>query len=63
MGTIKHTFEETYRLNEQEKNEFEKYYNPAFREWFVEDFEGDPDLLDSIIAEVDRIDKSLGGRD
>jgi TRAP-type transport system periplasmic protein len=56
----KKNFEESYTPTTSEKEAFSDIAKPAFREWFVEEFEGDEELLNNLLSEVDRIHKELG---
>jgi len=56
----KKNFKDTYALTAAEKAEFAKIAKPAFRKWYVEEFKGDEELLDSMLNEVDKIYKSMG---
>ncbi len=56
----KKNFEEAYTPTTSEKEAFSEIAKPAFREWFVEEFGGDEELLDNLLSEVDRIHKELG---
>jgi len=53
-------FKEAYVPTAAEKAEFAKIAKPAFRKWYVEEFKGDEELLDSMLNEVDKIYKSMG---
>lgn len=56
----KKNFKEAYALTTAEKAEFAEIAKPAFRKWYVEEFKGDEELLDSILNEVEKIYKSFG---
>jgi len=56
----KKNFKEAYAFTTADKAEFAKIAKPAFRKWYVEEFKGDENLLNSMLDEVDKIYKSLG---
>ncbi len=56
----KKNFEEAYVPTALEKQAFSDIAKPAFREWFVEDFGGDEELLNDLLSEVERIHQELG---
>jgi TRAP-type C4-dicarboxylate transport system substrate-binding protein len=56
----KKNFKEAYVPTASEKEAFGNIAKPAFRKWFVEDFKGDEEMLNDLLAEVDRVHKALG---
>jgi len=56
----KKNFKATYVPTPAEKEGFAAKMRPAYREWFVKDFKGDPALLESLLAEVDKFHKNYG---
>ncbi|MDD3427799.1 MAG: TRAP transporter substrate-binding protein DctP [Caldisericia bacterium] len=56
----KKNFEEAYMPTASEKEAFSKIAKPAFKNWYVEEFKGDEELLNNLLSEVDRIYKELG---
>lgn len=56
----KKKFKKTYNPTPAEKDGFAEKMVPAYKKWYIEDFKGDPKLLDSLYKEVTKFHKQMG---
>ncbi len=56
----KKKFKETYIPTPEEKDGFAAKMIPAYEQWYLEDFKGDPELFESLQAEVEKFHEQNG---
>jgi hypothetical protein len=56
-------FKQCYVLPQTERNKMAAIARPAWKDWITKDFKVKPALVDSLWAEVARLEKSVNERD